>query len=130
MIFGVVFNQKDLFRIESANQHFQKMLMSRTVTGIGKPIAKVGLRDTDRPVDMLGVSLAVGRHEGTKTPAEPTPKDGWVLPESSFVFKDDYSPCLLALFFKEGYVFRTHFCCNSGFAKANFFAGRWTENPI
>ena len=130
MIFGIVFNQKDLLGIEFTNQYFQKMLVSRTVTGIGKTIAKIGLRDADSPIDMLGVSLSICGHIGTKPAAEPAPEDGWILPESRFVFKDNYSPCLLALFFNEGYVFRTHFCCNSGLAKANFFAGRWTENPI
>lgn len=104
--------------------------MRRTITDISKAVAKANVLSTDCSIDMLGIALTVGGHIKATAPARPTAEQGGILAKSRFILKDNYPSCLLALFFNVGYVFLTHFCCNSGLAKANCFAGRWTENPI
>ena len=104
--------------------------MRRTITDIGKTVAKANVLGTNGSIDMLRVALTVGGHIKATAPATPTPEKGGILAESRFILKHNYSSCLMTLFFNAGYVLLTHFCCNSGLAKANCFAGRWTENPI
>lgn len=80
-------------------------------------------------VDVLRVAPPVSRHPAASSPVVPTVVGSRVLPECGFVFEQDYSTCLAALFFSAGYVLRTQRCWSSGSAKASFLPGRWTEKP-
>lgn len=52
---------------------------------------------------------------------------GLILSKNRLILKHNHYLLLVAPFFNSRYVFLTHFCWNSGFAKVNFFAGHWTE---
>jgi hypothetical protein len=72
--------------------------MRRTITDIGKAVAKANVLGTNGSIDMLRVALTVGRHIKATAPATPTLEKGGILAKSRFILKDNYSSCLMTLF--------------------------------